>query len=705
MLNLNALLITKDFKESLEISKKMVIWNFKKPKIISDIDEAIQIITNFDVILIDINFKDEFELIKSENLDLELDLPVIFIRNHDHDKFGKDLFMEPYSFLFNPFNFDEFISAVEIAIYKQNLIKNFKRSEKFSKDVLNAFYDSIFIIDRFGTILDVNEATAKRLGKTKEEIVGVKFKKFIPPKMIESRWENIVTAIDTGEGFEFEDEMDGTYFHHKIFPISEDSEVFQVIINSQDITESKNAEKALKQANLYNRSLIESSIDPLVTIGPDGKITDINDAVESVTGYSREEIIGTDFSDYFTHPGDANKGYKEVFAFGFVKDYPLKIRHKNGHVTPVLYNASLYHNEDGEVIGVFAAARDITQIKAAEAALKDSERKFRTLIETAQEGVWVIDEDAKTTYVNDAMMDMLGYSLDEMIGKLLFDFMDDEAEIDAKEKMERRREGIKEKHDFRFLHKNGSTIWTIISTNPLFDKKGTFIGALGMLTDITQRKQIEEQLKSSLIEKEMYLKEIHHRVKNNLLVISSLLNLQSNYIKDKDDFDMFRESQTRANSMALIHELLYQSDDLKNIDFGSYMTTLVNDLFKTYTGDPDRLKLNLNLQNPMIDINTSIPLGLIVNELVSNSLKHAFPGGMEGVINICLTSEDGKIILIIADNGVGIREDIDFKNTDSLGLQLVNNLTNQIEGEIELDRSSGTEFKITFEKSLYEKSE
>jgi PAS domain S-box-containing protein len=705
MLNLNVLLITKDIKESLEISNKLDIWNFKKPKIISSIDEAIQILTDFDVILIDINFKDEFELRKSENLDLELYLPVIFIRNHDTDKFSKDLFMEPFSFLFNTFNFDEFMSAVEIAIYKQNLIKNFKRSEKFSKDVLNAFYDSLFIIDRLGTILDVNEATAKRLGKTKEEIVGFNFKKFIPPKMIESRWENIEIAIDSGEGFEFEDEMDGTYFHHKIFPISEDNEVFQVIINSQDITESKNAEKALKQANLYNRSLIESSIDPLVTIGPDGKITDINDAVESVTGYSRQEIIGTDFSDYFTHPEDANKGYKEVFAFGFVKDYPLKIRHKNGHVTPVLYNASLYHNEEGEVMGVFAAARDITQIEAAEAALKDSERKFRTLIETAQEGVWVIDEEAKTTYVNDAMMDMLGYSLDEMIGKSLFDFMDDDAEIDAKEKMERRREGIKEKHDFRFLHKNGSNIWTIISTNPLLDKKGTFKGALGMLTDITQRKQMEEQLKSSLIEKEMYLKEIHHRVKNNLLVISSLLNLQSNYIKDKDDFDMFRESQTRAKSMALIHELLYQSYDLKNIDFGSYMTTLVNDLFNTYIGDQDRLKLNLNLQNPMIDINTSIPLGLIVNELVSNSLKHAFPGDMEGVINISLTSENGKIILIIADNGVGIGEDIDFKNTDSLGLQLVNNLTNQIEGELELDRRNGTEFKITFEKSWYEKSE
>jgi two-component sensor histidine kinase len=185
------------------------------------------------------------------------------------------------------------------------------------------------------------------------------------------------------------------------------------------------------------------------------------------------------------------------------------------------------------------------------------------------------------------------------------------------------------------------------------------------------------------------------------MVISSLLNLQSNYIKDKEDFDMFRESQNRAKSMALIHELLYRSDDLKSIDFGDYMSTLITDLFNTYINDSHNLKLNLDLQNIKLDINTSIPLGLIVNELVSNSLKHAFPNGKEGEIYISLKVDNGKYILIVGDNGVGITDDIDFENTDSLGLQLIVNLTKQIDGEIELDKSHGTEFSIRFEEASY----
>lgn len=133
-----------------------------------------------------------------------------------------------------------------------------------------------------------------------------------------------------------------------------------------DITEHKRAEKAIKLANAYNRSLIEASVDPLVTIGPDGKITDVNNSTESVTGYSRKELIGTDFSDYFTEPEKAREGYKHVFQEGLVRDYPLEIQHRNGHITPVLYNASIYKDEAGKVIGIFAAARDITERRKAE---------------------------------------------------------------------------------------------------------------------------------------------------------------------------------------------------------------------------------------------------------------------------------------------------------------------------------------------------
>lgn len=219
---------------------------------------------------------------------------------------------------------------------------------------------------------------------------------------------------------------------------------------------------------------------------------------------------------------------------------------------------------------------------------------------------------------------------------------------------------------------------------------------MASIIDITARKDAENKLKKSLNEKEMLLKEIHHRVKNNLMVISSLLNLQSRHIKDKAALDVFRESQNRADSMALIHERLYGSTDLKRIDFGDYISTLSTQLFHTYVTDPRRIKLKLNVENLMVDINTTVPLGLILNELVTNSIKYAFPEGKSGEIKIEFNKKDDEFILIVSDNGVGFPKNIDFRETDSLGLQLVNNLTSQINGKVELNVKNGTEFTIKF---------
>jgi Signal transduction histidine kinase len=211
-------------------------------------------------------------------------------------------------------------------------------------------------------------------------------------------------------------------------------------------------------------------------------------------------------------------------------------------------------------------------------------------------------------------------------------------------------------------------------------------------------KKAEEKIEESLKEKEMLLKEIHHRVKNNLSVISSLLNLQSGYIKDKEDLELFRESQTRAKSMALIHERLYQSEDLKRIDFSDYIKTLASDLFRTYAVDPTRINLKMDLEIILLDINTSIPLGLILNELVSNAMKYAFPDDEKGEINIKLKSKDDQYTLTVSDSGVGLPDELDFDKIDSLGLQLVNSLTNQIDGTVELDMTHGTKFTITFQE-------
>ncbi len=215
--------------------------------------------------------------------------------------------------------------------------------------------------------------------------------------------------------------------------------------------------------------------------------------------------------------------------------------------------------------------------------------------------------------------------------------------------------------------------------------------------EIIERKRAEEEMATSLQEKEMLLREVHHRVKNNLQVISSLLNLQSANIEDKKTLEMFRESQNRVISMAKIHEKLYRSGDLAKIDFAEYIRSLTYDLLRSYRSTSNHVDLKINVQNIRLGIDTAIPCGLIINELVSNSLKHAFPAGEKGEIHVdLLMNNDNSFTLVVGDNGIGLPEDINFRSTESLGLLLVSTLTNQLEGSIEVDRSSGTEFRITF---------
>ena len=248
---------------------------------------------------------------------------------------------------------------------------------------------------------------------------------------------------------------------------------------------------------------------------------------------------------------------------------------------------------------------------------------------------------------------------------------------------------------------NPEKIWLDTLVTSLENKK-QHIGWLITFSDISVRKKAEESVQKSLEEKEMLLKEIHHRVKNNLMVISSLLSLQSRYIKDEASKNIFKESQNRARSMALIHELLYQSTDLKRIDFGKFINTLTGELYRIYISNQNLIKLNVDVESVMVDINTAIPLGLIVNELVSNSMKHAFPNGRNGNIKIKFCSNDDNYTLVVEDDGVGFPVDIDLNNTDSLGLRLVNSLTEQIDGELILDKANGSKFIIKFKEENYE---
>jgi two-component sensor histidine kinase len=249
----------------------------------------------------------------------------------------------------------------------------------------------------------------------------------------------------------------------------------------------------------------------------------------------------------------------------------------------------------------------------------------------------------------------------------------------------------------RFLKKNGEFVRTNITVSILPDQDGKPKFSLAMIEDITERRKVEDKIKASLLEKETLLKEIHHRVKNNLQIIPSLLRLQSRQISEPIALAACKESQNRLQAMALIHEKLYQSSNLAKIDFQEYIKTLVQELLRSYEAHKRTIAFTVKVNQLSLAIALATPFGLIINELVSNSLKYAFPETLGGQIFIGLQEAlRGQFIMIISDNGIGLPKDLDFRHTSSLGLQLVCRLTKQLNGTIELDRSQGTKFKIVF---------
>ena len=218
-----------------------------------------------------------------------------------------------------------------------------------------------------------------------------------------------------------------------------------------------------------------------------------------------------------------------------------------------------------------------------------------------------------------------------------------------------------------------------------------------LVKEVNERKVAEEQARASLQEKEVLLKEIHHRVKNNLQIISSLLNLQARQIMDEPTLRALGDSQARVRSMALIHERLYQSQSLAKIDFGEYVKSLATDLFRSYQRGLAGVKLNIQVDEVALDMDHAVSCGLILNELMTNALKYAFPDGRAGTIRVELHTTSGNILnLRVADDGVGIPADFDIHNAKSLGLQLVNSLVAQLDARLEMENSEGTAFQVSF---------
>ena len=395
-----------------------------------------------------------------------------------------------------------------------------------------------------------------------------------------------------------------------------------------------------------------------------------------------------------TEPEDKVKGFK-LGAVDYLTK-PIDLDEAAARINTHLTILKLQFSLKGKNLRL---QQEIAEHKRTEEALKVSENQFRHLAEF-NPGPIVVHSEGLVVYVNKAAVKTLrGTDPGEFVGKPVLDFLHPDyrdivlKRISQAQKDDKITETIEEK----FIRGDGKVIDVEVTSIPT-----VFQGKPSMqviFQDISERVAAENKIKASLREKEVLLKEIHHRVKNNLQVINSLLSLQSRRIDDKQTAAVFDELKNRIYSIALVHEKLYESKDLSNIDFGAYTRILVSHIHKTFPTSLSTVKLEINASSIFLQVNKAIPCALIINELVTNALKYAFQNGQKGEIIIEIkTNEQGKLTLTVADNGVGLPEDLDIDKPKALGLQIISALVRQLHGTLQVDKQNGTAFIIEFQK-------
>lgn len=491
-----------------------------------------------------------------------------------------------------------------------------------------------------------------------------------------------------------------------------------------EITERTNAELSLRNSETQLNAVILGSPIPQFVIDKDHKVIYWNDALQEYSGIRAETIIGTNLQ-WKAFSYHERQSMADLLLDGTIESSPswkngmwersklikgavvskVPFRKKGESESWLHFTAAPIHDSSGTIIGAIETLEDITEQKRAANALVESETKYRTLFDKTKDPVLII-ENNKFVDCNSATLQMLGYPTKDELFQTHPSKLSPPTQPDGSNSFEKAEEmmaiALRDgSNRFEWVHRraNGEDFWVEVSLTAIPIQDHQIIHTAWR--DITDRKKAEEEIQRSLEEKEILLKEIHHRVKNNLQVVWGLIDLQIQTLKDPDMINTLRDSQNRIRTMSLIHETLYKSRDLSHIEISQYLQSLVNTLFSTYSVSPEKISVHFTLDNILLDVESAIPCGLIVNELMSNTFKHAFPGDRNGEIHIGFSLKGTTYTLSFGDTGVGIPPGVDYTNTESLGLKLVNVLaTDQLDGTIQLVRDNGTTFIISFPQRI-----
>ncbi len=569
--------------------------------------------------------------------------------------------------------------------------ERFRKSFHLSADSINInrLSDSVY--------LDINQGFTDIMGYTRQDIIGKTSlelniwvnlddrKRLVNGLKKDGIVENLKAQFRTKDGGIKIGLMSAT-----IIPVHNVSCILSI---TRDITELENAEKALLESEAKYRSVVDNAIESIVVV-QDNVIKFFNPIALKLTGYSGEEFLNLPISKLVYHkdlPLILERQRKRMAGEEQEAGYTFRVLDKKRQKVWVEIKVVVITWEGRPATLNFL--HDITEKKQIHDALLESENTYRTLVEGAGQPIFTVNQDGVFLFMNsDAAFSFHGKP-EDFIGRTMWQMFPQEvADLQMKNILATITSGQPQLFQSR-SEILGQERWYEARINPLQLNSHPVKAALCIVTDITDRKMVESRILASLKEKEILMKEIHHRVKNNLQIVQSLLSLQESKSKDEALLQTIKSTKNRIRSMAIVHERLYKTSDFSNVNFKQYSDTMVRELFFSYNIS-DKIKLSCSIDDVHLSVDKAIPCGLILNELVSNSLKHAFLPGAKGKITITFTKKDDEFILCVQDNGIGFNEDLDHK--DTLGLTLVKVLTRQIKGELLIKSNNGTTITIKF---------
>ncbi|MGA7658331.1 MAG: PAS domain S-box protein [Methylocella sp.] len=571
---------------------------------------------------------------------------------------------------------------------------------------------AICMLDVEGRVVSWNAGAERIKGYRAAEIIGRHFSVFYPPEDARSGKpeRELVAAADRSR---FEDQgwrvrKDGARFwaHIVITAMRNGAGELQGFVNlTRDLTEQKRTEDELRRSQERFQRAVESAPNAMMMVNRTGRIEMLNLQAECVFGYSRDELLGQPVEMLLPERYRRYHPKHRLFFFAEPRSRPmgagrdLYALRKDGSEFPVEIGLNPIETAEGSM--VLAAIVDITERKQKEDELRRGQERFQRVVEWVPNAIMMVNRRGQIEMINLQAERIFGYSRAELLGQSI--------EILVPERLRRQHVGFRTLffagpeearpmgagRDLYGVRKDGSEFPVEIGLNPIEVDDRAMV--LASIVDITDRKLKEEQIQSDLKEKDALIREIHHRVKNNLQIVDSMLHLLSAKIDDKAVLDAVKDCQNRIQSMALIHHMLYQSNDFAKVDFARFLESLAPALITAYGVDPNRIAVSIDAAPVLLPMDAAIPCGQVANELLTNAFKHAFPQGRRGNIAIDLTQDaKGDVVLSVMDDGVGIADGIDVAQPATLGLQLVNLLTGQLGGTFSVQRTAPTRIVLQF---------